>query len=188
MKGAHVVALCTGSLRLLHQLRSPAARLVSSQVGAKGDDVRIQNLVSRPGYLTVRRLASQAKEAIKAQLARRSPLCALATNTCWLRAVSQPEEKEESTEDTSPITRNHVMSLFIAVKWCRRRGNYGHNPCVHDVYTTTIHEMLKLCPSLVTTTVNAARTNAVHGSWRSRDVKGAKPVMKKWRPPKKEPK
>ena len=38
MKCAHVVALCTGSLRLLHQPRSPAARLVSSQVGGRGND------------------------------------------------------------------------------------------------------------------------------------------------------
>ena len=34
-KCARVVTLCTGSPHLLHQPRSPAARLVSSQVGGK---------------------------------------------------------------------------------------------------------------------------------------------------------
>ena len=67
---AHVVDLCTGSLRLLHQPRSPAARLVSSQVVVKGDDVGIQYLVSRPSYPGVRVTSSMNASTSKVDAVR----------------------------------------------------------------------------------------------------------------------
>ena len=65
MKCARVVTLYTGSLRLLHQPRSPAARLVSSQAGGRRNDVKIQYLLYRPDYPAVRGQTRLSKKVIK---------------------------------------------------------------------------------------------------------------------------
>ena len=133
MKCAHAVPLCTGSLRLLQQPRSPAARLVSSQARSqrRREDPVLGIPARLPGGSGTCVTGQRSHQSREHSSQGRSPLCAPATKT------SQPGEEEVSAEDTSPITRDHVMSLLlfycasvIAVKWCRKSGDYGRNPCV----------------------------------------------------------
>ena len=80
--------------------------------------MRIQHLVSRPVYPAVRGLASQVREAIKAEsTARKGEVpCAHLQPTqvgweLWEWAETpQPEEEEVSAEETSPVTRG--LSVF----------------------------------------------------------------------------
>ena len=157
MKCAHAVALCTGSLRLLHQPRSPAVRLVSSQVGVKGVDVK-NPVLGIPAPLSRRfvDLRHRPEKSVKkrAQLARAKSL----TRTCNQHKLvessgSRPKRQSpEKTRSQRKGTGEHVMSLLrvhcafvVAVKWYGRSGNYRRIPCVHDGRTTTIHEVLLSC-------------------------------------------
>ena len=169
------MSLCTGSLRLLHQPRCPAARLVSSQVGVKRDDVRIQYLVSRPGYPAVQGRTQVSSEAVPKQ-----NLCELMEQRQRSRGDLTEKGSQKAVHYATAIygrdvsrcvageidmllqTGTHLM-LFASNVYSARSGTQSSDSTPE---TSRRHSASTLCPTERTSTTVAQLSHSMEASTR----------------------